>query len=404
MPAQKDRVLIAGGGIGGIAVAIALGQRGFTVSVLERSAFGEESGAGIQLGPNATRVLQQLGALKAIEQAAFRPQAIWIFDGLSGKRLAAVPLGSRVETRYGAPYLTLHRADLHAALLSVCTSNAGIALKPSFDVAAIEQDGETVSVTSAGGGNDEGTALVGADGLWSAVRKRVVPHATLRFAGATAFRTLLPRRSLPPPFDAPIVGLWLGPRAHIVHYPVRRGEDLNVVAVTEGEGERHERQGHERQEWNAPADAPALRARFARWCKDSQSLLELGEAWRSWSLYRLAPVAPWSTGRVVLLGDAAHPVLPYLAQGAALAIEDAAALAASLASAPYDPADAFTRYAHERRDRAWRVQREARLLGSLYHLRGPARLARNLVLGWRSEAGLLASLDWLYQPPPTRSA
>jgi salicylate hydroxylase len=169
-----------------------------------------------------------------------------------------------------------------------------------------------------------------------------------------------------------------------------------VIAVTDG--------GHGRQGWNDAADAEALRARFTLWCKDPKSLLERSSAWRSWSLYRLPPVTPWSTGRTVLLGDAAHPVLPFLAQGAGLAIEDAAALAANLKNAPHGPPQAFARYVAERQNRAWRVQREARLLGSLYHLRGPAGRARNFVLSWRSEAGLLTSFDWLYKERAKRSA
>jgi salicylate hydroxylase len=399
---MPQRVLIAGGGIGGLAVAIALARRGIASNVLERSAFEEETGAGIQLGPNATRALRQIGALDAVEQAAFRPEAIWIFDGLSGERLASVPLGSHVDTRYGAPYLSLHRADLHAALLAVAKGlDDLIALAPRFDVASVEENRIGVTVQTTDGREASGPCLIGADGLWSEVRKHIAPNAALRFAGATASRTLLSRKDLPPPFDAPIVGLWLGPRAHLVHYPVRCGTDLNVVAVTEG---GRERQGRERQGWNEAADVEALRASFTDWCKDSKSLLERADAWRSWSLYRLAPIAPWSTGRTVLLGDAAHPVLPFLAQGAGLAIEDATALAACLSNAQHGPPQAFARYVSERQNRAWRVQREARLLGRLYHLRGPASLVRNRVLRWRSEAGLLASFDWLYKERAKRGA
>ena len=388
MPSQEGRVLIAGGGIGGLAASIALSERGIASTVLERSAFEEETGAGIQLGPNATRALRQIGALDAVEQAAFCPEAIWVFDGLSGRRLASVPLGNHAETRYGAPYLTLHRADLHAALLALAEREDLIALTPRFEVSSIAEDDAGVAAQSADGVRTSGSCLIGADGLWSAVRKHVAPSAGLRFAGATASRALVSRKGLPPPFDAPVVGLWLGPGAHLVHYPVRRGADLNIVAVTEG--------GRERQGWNEAADAKTLDASFTGWCKDSNLLLECTGSWRSWSLYRLGAISSWSAGRTALLGDAAHPVLPFLAQGAALAIEDAVALAANLASLPHDPANAFARYAKERQHRAWRVQREARLLGRLYHLRGPARLARNLVLGWRSEAALLASFDWLY--------
>jgi salicylate hydroxylase len=399
---MPQRVLIAGGGIGGLAVAIALARRGIASNVLERTNFDDETGAGIQLGPNATRLLREIGALDAVEQSAFRPEAIWIFDGLSGERLASVPLGGHAEARYGAPYLALHRADLHAALLAVAGQlNDLITLTPRFEVGSIAEERVGVTVQSADGNQASGPCLVGADGLWSAVRKHIAPNAALRFAGATASRTLLSRKDLPAPFDAPIVGLWLGPRAHLVHYPVRSGADLNIVAVTEG-GREH--QGRERQGWNEAADVEALRASFTDWCKDPKSLLDRGSAWRSWSLYRLPPVTPWSTGRTALLGDAAHPVLPFLAQGAGLAIEDAAAIAARLPNSPHGPPQAFARYVAERQNRAWRVQREARLLGRLYHLRGAASLLRNRVLGWRSEAGLLASFDWLYKDRAKRDA
>ena len=396
MAASKRRVLIAGGGIGGLAASIALARRGIASTVLERSDFVEATGAGIQLGPNATRTLRGLGALEAIELSAFRPEAIWIFDGLSGQRLATVPLGQQAEQRYGAPYLTLHRADLHAGLLAVCKTLDLVELRPGFAVASVDSAQAGVVVTATDGVEVRGSSLIGADGLWSALRRVVAPHSVLRFAGATASRGVTARDGLPSPADAPIVGLWLGPGAHLVHYPVRGGTRVNIVAVTAG--------GNEQQGWDATTDAVSLHAGFSNWAKDSKSLLDRPRHWRSWSLYRLAGLRHWSAGRVALLGDAAHPVLPYMAQGAALAIEDAAALALHLASAPHDPASAFVQYAAARQNRAGRVQREAHLLGWLYHLRGTARLARNLVLGWRSEAGLLASLDWLYRDRHAKSA
>ena len=387
--ANKARpVLIAGGGIGGLSASIALAKHGIDSCILERSSFSEESGAGIQLGPNATRLLQTLGVLDAIEPAASRPDAICIFDGVSGRRLATVPLMPHAETRYGAPYLTLHRADLHAGLLSVAKTLAPVELRAGFDLAQIEPGPNTIMARRIGGPGAEGSALIGADGLWSAVRKTVAPGARLRFSGATAFRGLLPLGDLPTPFADQVVGLWLGPKAHLVHYPVRNGEALNLVAVTEG--------GQEVQGWNQTGDASSLLSGFTRWCKDSKSLLERVEAWRRWSLYRLAPLPYWSSGAVTLLGDAAHPVLPFLAQGAGLAIEDAVSLAATLAAEPDEPAAAFRRYELSRRPRATRLQQQSKRFGWLYHLRGPARLARNFALQRRSQETALAKFDWLY--------
>jgi 2-polyprenyl-6-methoxyphenol hydroxylase-like FAD-dependent oxidoreductase len=389
MPRRGDRVLIAGGGIGGLAAALALGRRGIKSEVLERSRFTEETGAGIQLGPNATRALAALGVLKLIEPHAFRPEAIVVYDGLSGRKLTAMPLGGSAAQRYGAPYLTLRRADLHAALHTAAASAAHATLRPGFEVTAIDAQIIDVAVRAADGSETKGASLIGADGLWSTVRSLVSPTARLRFAGATAWRTNLPRGHLPAPFGDPVVGLWLGPGAHLVHYPVRGGNDLNVVAVAEG--------GAERQGWNQPSGAGALLAGFTRWAKESKSLLERAEGWRSWSLYSLTSPGHWRDGSIALLGDAAHPVLPFLAQGAALAIEDAVTLAACLAERPHDPPAAFRRYEALRRPRATRVQSLSRRYGWLYHLRGPLRIARNLVLERRNEARALPRFDWLYR-------
>ncbi|MGH6866358.1 MAG: FAD-dependent monooxygenase [Methyloceanibacter sp.] len=383
--AERD-VLIAGGGIGGLASAIALARKGLGSVVLERSSFTEESGAGIQLGPNATRILRALGNLEEVERAAFGPEAVWLFDGITGRRLGTMPLGMEAERRFGAPYLTLHRADLHGALLSVCKSLAEVGLRPSFEVIAAQAAGDTVAAIAADGRRAEGSSLVGADGLWSTVRQHVAPEAALRFARATASRALMTVSSLRAPFDAPVVGLWLGPRAHLVHYPVRGGSHVNLVAVTAG--------GAEGQGWSQTGDAEALLRSFGGWCKESRSLLEQADSWRRWSLYRLRPLARWSTGRVVLLGDAAHPVLPYLGQGAALGLEDAITLAEGLARTPKDPANAFRHYESLRRARAARVQRVSQRLGALYHLAGPMRPARNFLLSRKERS--LASFDWLY--------
>jgi len=391
MPKQQERVLIAGGGIGGLAASIALARRGIESEVLERSRFSEETGAGIQLGPNATRALAALGVLEAIGARAFKPDAIAIYDGLTGRKLSSLPLGKSVEDRYGAPYLTLHRADLHAGLRAAAEKLVPVTLRPGFEVSAVDTQGADVLVRGIDGSEANGAALVGADGLWSAVRPLIAPAASLRFTGATAWRTLLPREDLPAPFNASEVGLWLGPRAHLVHYPVRGGADLNVVAVTEG--------GAALQGWNQTSSAETLLAGFTGWNKDSRSLMQRAAVWRSWSLYGLTGLRRFSEGRIALLGDAAHPALPYLAQGAALAIEDAVALAEAVAASPGDPAQAFRRYAERRRARASRVQRLSRRFGRIYHFGGLLRLARNLVLERRSGTAALADLDWLYGTP-----
>lgn len=360
-----------------------------SATVLERSSFADESGAGIQLGPNATRILRQLGALDTVEAVSFKPDSISLFDGPSGRRLTAMPLGDAVETLYGAPYLTLHRADLHASLLAVCRGKSAIELVESFNVSEVRALSEGVEATTEDGKAIQGVSLIAADGVWSLLRREIAPAAELRFAGATAWRALLPRENLEDPFSAPIVGLWLGRNAHLVHYPVRRGDAVNVVAVVEN--------GSAEQGWNREVDPAPLYAAFKRWAAPARALLDSVETWRCWSLYQLEPLRRWTQGRVALLGDAAHPVLPYLAQGAALAIEDAATLAASLEAARGDDLLAFPHYEALRRARVRRVQRMARRYGWLYHLGSPFSLARNFVLGQRQPEALLAGFDWLYR-------
>jgi salicylate hydroxylase len=393
MANRQKQVLIAGGGIGGLTAAIALGRCGIEAEVLERSNFTEETGAGIQLGPNATRALKRLGVLDVIRPSAFRPEAMWLYDGPSGRRLQALPLGKRAEKYYGAPYLTIHRADLHAGLRAVAETLAPVELRPNFEVTSVETVGDHVMARSADGTKAEGSSLIGADGLWSAVRNLVAPQGELRFARATAWRALPARESLPSPFNAPVIGLWFGSGAHLVHYPVCGGGSLNAVAITEG--------GVEGQGWNQPADAAALPSKFKPFAREARSLLEHTAGWRSWSLYRLAPLKSFSAGRLVLLGDAAHPVLPYLAQGAALAIEDALSLGQVLEASPGDLIAAFHRYEKLRRARVDRVQSLSRRYGWIYHVSGPIRLARNFVLGRRNE--VLKDFDWLYGTDPAQS-
>ena len=381
-------MLIVGGGIGGLTTAIALARNGMSAMLLERSVFADETGAGIQLGPNATRVLAGLGVIDAVAAVAFKPDMLRLFDGQSGFPLTSMPLGSVAEQRYGAPYLTFHRADLHAALLATCKGLGAIDLRDGVEVTEVESTADGVVATGADGTQVEGSSLVAADGIWSSLRDRIAPRASLRFSGATAWRALLPRDRVPAPFDEPNVGLWLGPRAHLVHYPVRGGKDVNVVAVIEG--------GSAKQGWTLRAEPGALLPAFHRWARPARSLLESVENWRCWSLFRLKPLHRWTNGRVALLGDAAHPVLPYLAQGAALAIEDAAALAASLKTCGGDPESAFPLYASRRMQHAARVQAEAARFGRIYHLRGPAALARNFVLKRKRPEALLRGFDWLY--------
>jgi 3-hydroxybenzoate 6-monooxygenase len=387
-PALQSQAIIVGGGIGGLTTAVALARNGIRSLVLERSTFADETGAGIQLGPNATRILGTLGVLGEVENCGFKPESLQLYDGVSGGRLASVPLGRVIEERYGAPYVTCHRADLHSTLLAACRTLSEVELQDDFEVTEATSFATHVEAKGLDGRAYEGASLVAADGIWSRLRSELTPEVDLRFYGATAWRALLPRDRVPPPFDAASVGLWLGPRSHLVHYPVHGGRDLNIVAVVE--------YGAAKQGWSLRAETDVLLALFRHWTKSVQDLLAHVQAWRCWSLFRLKPLASWTEGRIALLGDAAHPVLPYLGQGAGLAIEDAATLAASLEACGGDPLQAFPRYQSLRLERATLVQAQAARLSRLYHLGGASAFARNLVLKLRRSHSLLQDFDWLY--------
>lgn len=380
-------ILIAGGGIGGLASALALARRGIGCRVLERNATFTEAGAGIQLGPNGIRILQDLGVAPHLEPLAGKPDAIRVFEGLSGARLADLPLGSWIVARHGAPYWVAHRADLQAALLRAVEQQPLIEVVTGFDVAQVRDAASCVTIESEKG-VAEGAALVAADGLWSRIRRQVLDCPPLTFSGKTATRTVIGRASAPEAFRANVTGAWLSPDAHVVHYPVRGGADIAVVVIAEedwpGTG------------WGAPADRDALLRRVAGFASPLRQFLALGEDWRKWALYDPGALPQWVRGRIALLGDAAHPVLPFLAQGGVLALEDAATIAACIAARRDDPAAAFKDYERQRQPRAARVQSASRDNGRIYHLSGPMALARNLALRALPASRFMAGYDWLY--------
>lgn len=381
-------ILIAGAGIAGLSAAIACVRRGFTVRLLERQERLEEAGAGIQLGPNATRLLRDLGLLETVRRSAVEPETLRIFDGLSGAALATMPLGPVIRERHKAPYLTVHRADLQRSLLDAARLERTIAIDYGFDLSGATFYRDRMAARSTSGATAEGLCLIGADGLWSAVRNRIAPDSKPQFSGRTAWRTLIPTMGIGSGAGLRDVGAWLGPKAHLVHYPVRGGRWLNVVAVIQDD--------QQPAGWSDIGDKARLMPHFALWAAVPKALLQKGGAWRVWPLCTLPPLPRWQHGRLALIGDAAHPVPPYLAQGAALALEDAVAIAEALAIAGGDPLRAFPVYESERRARALAVQARSRRLGVYYHLGGPARLARNILLRARKPEAMLVSLDWLY--------
>ena len=392
-------ILVAGGGIGGLAAAIALAGIGRRVRVLEQRFEANEEGAGIQIGPNGVHALRQLGVDGRLEPHAGRPSAIVVMDGATGRSLTRLPLTPYMQTTHGAPYWVVGRADLHQALLSTARSLAGIEIVHGFRVDVIEGTGQGttagVRVRDQNGRLMEGAALVGADGLWSAVANTWFRAHPPRFTGRTAARALLPVEGLAPLFGEPVTGLWLGPRAHLVHYPISGGPwdagkvpMLNIVAIVEG--------GQSETEWGTPIEAAALLPAFDGWSKEVRDLVTRPGQWRRWSLMERAELSNWSDGPVTLVGDAAHPVPPFLAQGAVLALEDAVTLAGAVAAMPGDLAVAFRAYAAARRSRARLVAMASRRNGRIYHLTGMAATARNSALSWLPAERLIGGYAWLY--------
>lgn len=380
-------ILIAGGGIGGLALSIALARQGRRSVVLEQRPTFSTAGAGIQLGPNGVRVLQRLGVAEALRPMVGVPEAIRVHDGRSGRTLAELPLGDWIAARHGAPYWVAHRGDLHSALLAAATSAREVTLRTGFAVDAYGISADGVRVVNGDRNGAHGAALVGADGLWSTVRRQLHPGCVPIFAGATAMRTVIAADAAGV-LRMPAVGVWLTPGVHVVHYPVRGGADIAVVVIT-----AEDWQG---REWDAEADAAPLLARLAGFHSGLVDVLAGVRDWRKWALHRLPAPPAWSVGPVTLLGDAAHPMLPYLAQGGVLALEDALVLASCIAAQPGDEPGALQAFERLRRERARRVQRASRRQGRIYHLPPPLSWARDAVLRLAPGARLMAGYDWLY--------
>jgi 2-polyprenyl-6-methoxyphenol hydroxylase-like FAD-dependent oxidoreductase len=390
--ASSRRVIIAGAGIGGLTAALALVQRGFTVAVFDQAQRLEEAGAGIQLSPNASRILLALGLGPRLQPLLVVPEELRVRDARTARVLARAPLGATAAERYDAPYWVIHRGDLQTVLLDAVREHPDIALALGTRVEdfALGNDGVTISTRSARPSEERGVALIAADGLWSTLRGRLGDRTAPRFARHTAWRALAPADAVIADQRAPAIDLWLGENAHLVHYPIRGGALINIVAIIRDEWRE--------PGWSAPGARADILARYpaAAWSPAARAVLAAPPHWAKWALYDRPPLAHWGQGAVTLLGDAAHPMLPYLAQGAAMAIEDAAVLAQRLAATPHDPAGAMRLYERERQRRTARTQRAARRNGAVYHMGGPAAFLRRLALAAMGRERLLTSYDWLY--------
>jgi salicylate hydroxylase len=387
------RALIAGAGIGGLTAALALSRVDFKVTIFERVAALEAFGAGLQLTPNATRILAELGLLDAIRARATEPRRLRILRGRDDGELAELNLAASVQ-RWGAPYLIIHRADLQGELAAAVENRANIELRLGVELAGVDDRPGAVAVRLQRGplSHDEtGDVLVGADGLRSRVREGLALDGAAKFSGQFAFRAIVPGKDLPARWLAPEVTLRLGARAHLVQYPLRGATILNLVAVIDS-GWRDEGGDHP---WDGAADLRTLERAFADWSRETRALIGAARDWRAWPLFHRPPIGRFARGRIALLGDAAHPMVPFLAQGAAQAIEDAGALARRLGGAQNVEA-ALAAYSRDRVARASRVQREALAQGRIYHMSGPLGLARDLAMRTLGPERLLARYDWLY--------
>ena len=388
-------VLVLGGGIGGLAAALALARRGLAVQVFEQGAEFREIGAGIQLGPNVYRMFDALGLTAAIERYSVHPDNLIMIDAISGEEVIRMHTASDAfRERFGGYlYGVIHRGDLHQVLLDACAAEKRIELQTMAKGERYEDLGDRVALHLEGGRRFEGAALVGADGLWSRIRAQMIGDGKPRVSGHIAYRAVLPRAEVPDELWQNNVVLWAGPKTHLVHYPLRRGALYNLVAVFHSD--RYE------EGWDSFGDAEELHRKFARERPEVQRLLEKINVWKMWVLCDREPVRHYSSGRVTLLGDAAHPMLQYLAQGANMAIEDAVVLAAYAEITGWDFAQAFRWYEDARYLRNARVQTTARYYGDIYHAAGVVREVRNWFLtpGPPSDPGAKPSFEcvaWLY--------
>jgi salicylate hydroxylase len=391
---NEKPVVIAGGGIGGLAAALALARKGFRSVVLEQAPQFGEIGAGIQLAPNAWHALDALGVGGLVKKEAVFIERLLMFDGVSGERVIDIPLDERFASRFGNPYAVTHRADIHGSLLDGCKALPQlIELRTNTRVAGFQGESDAVAVEVAGGASIRGTALVAADGGRSVIRERVVGDPLPPATGHMCYRAVLDIEQVPKDLRLPAASLWAAHNTHIVHYPLRGWKLFNLVATVIG---KHTSGGH-----NEPAAPDEVLALFSHYCDEPLKLMRTPKEFRRWMLLYRQPVRNWTQDRVALLGDAAHFMLQYMAQGAAMAMEDAVCLGLSADEADGDFPVAFRGYQEKRLVRASRVQLSANsLIGMIFHVPdGLERLVRNDIYRGRSAERYYDALEWVFTAP-----
>ena len=385
------RAILIGAGIGGLTAALALSRRGANVTLIDRAPVLGEIGAGLQLGPNATRILFSLGLEAEVTSAGFRPAAAEVRLARDQTRLLRTELGSSAEARWGAPYLQLHRADLQGLLLRSVQALPNVSVRLGMDVLRIENRPHGAVAILQDGERLEGDVIVGCDGVRSFVREQMFGPDAPRFTGQVAWRGVVPADALPKGLIAPVAAVWNGPGHHFVHYYVRGGEFVNFVGVVERDWRL--------ESWTEPGDPAELQVDFQGWPEPVQALCQAVKTPFRWALFGRKPLARWSIGCITLLGDACHPMLPFLAQGAAMAIEDAEVLAQQLMQ-PVPPELALKSYEGLRMERTSRVQRASAFNARVFHLPETAAraafMAASAMDQFNGRGGAAARFDWIY--------
>ena len=380
-------VLVAGGGIGGLAAALALTRQGLSVKVLEQAPELGEIGAGIQLGPNAFAAFDALGIGATARALAVYTDEMVMHDALDESLVGRIPVGGAFRQRFGNPYAVIHRADVHLSLLEGARASGRIEVLTATPVARVEQDDDGVTVVDARGGTHRGQALIGADGVKSAVRAQYVGDPA-RVSGHVVYRAVIDRKDFPADLQWNAASIWVGPNCHLVHYPLRGGEQYNVVVTF------HSRR---QEEWSVTeGSAQEVQSYFEGICPRARQLIDLPKSWKRWATADREPIGQWTYGRATLLGDAAHPTLQYLAQGACMALEDAVTLGEALRVHGNDFARAFDHYQRSRIARTARVVLSAREMGRIFHAKGVERLVRNDLWKGRTPERFYDALEWLY--------
>ena len=387
MSIQAQPILIAGGGIGGFAAALALAKRGFKVKVLEQAPEIGEIGAGIQLGPNAFNAFDALGIGDRARARAVYTDYMVMHDALDEYRVGRIETGDAFRKRFGNPYAVIHRADIHSSLVEGAQENGDIEIITNCRITDVAQDENGVTVTDQNGQTYAGQALIGADGVKSVVREKYVGDLAL-VTGHVVYRAVVPKAEFPEDLQWNAASIWVGPNCHLVHYPLRGGEEYNVVVTF------HSR---EQEEWGVKdGSKEEVLSYFQNVCPKARQLIELPKSWKRWATADRDPIDQWTYGRMTLLGDAAHPTTQYMAQGACMAMEDAVTLGEALRISDNNITQAFAIYQQARVSRTARIVLSSREMGKLYHAQGVQRLVRNDLWRDRPSERFYDAMEWLY--------